>query len=303
MDEATINSVGDALNERSRPLAERFRALFTLRGIATAQAIQHIERCFSDPSALLKHECAYCLGQIQDPQALPALKRVLQDTSEDAMVRHEAGEAIGAIGEQSMCVFLEQFVEDPSPEVSETCQLALDRIRWLGGDRDGGRFRDNNPYRSVDPAPPAMDGSVSLWQEQLNNTSLSLFHRYRAMFSLRNHGGTDAVLSLVTGFQESSALFKHELAYILGQMRQEAAVESLKDRLSDLQENAMVRHECAEALGSIATPECLEILQEFCHDKERVVRESCEVALDMYRHEHSTAFQYANTASKVEQHS
>lgn len=45
----------------------------------------------------------------------------------------------------------------------------------------------------------------------------------------------------------------------------------------------MVRHEAAEALGGIATDECFPILQEYAKrmDVPRVVRESCEVALDM----------------------
>jgi deoxyhypusine monooxygenase len=44
---------------------------------------------FSDPSALLKHELAYCLGQMKKTSALPALETVLRDSSEDPMVRHE----------------------------------------------------------------------------------------------------------------------------------------------------------------------------------------------------------------------
>ena len=46
----------------------------------------------------------------------------------------------------------------------------------------------------------------------------------------------------------------------------------------------MVRHEAAEALGGIATPECLPHLQEWARreDAPRVVRESCVVALDMW---------------------
>lgn len=44
---------------------------------------------FVDDSALLKHEIAFVLGQMQNPRAVPALTRVLQDTKEDSMVRHE----------------------------------------------------------------------------------------------------------------------------------------------------------------------------------------------------------------------
>ena len=46
----------------------------------------------------------------------------------------------------------------------------------------------------------------------------------------------------------------------------------------------MVRHEAAEALGGIATPEVLPHLKEWMQrpDAPRVVRESCQVALDMW---------------------
>ena len=204
---------------------------------------------------------------------------------------------MGAIGDPSVAELLEKYSSDPSPEVAETCQISLNRIRWLPT-KERENFVDNNPYKSVDPAPPLMSGSIPEWQHQLTNPALPLFLRYRAMFALRNCGGREAVLALVSGFKDSSALFKHEIAYILGQMQDEAAVDGLKERLDDLAENAMVRHECAEALGSIATEECLGILQHYQRDRERVVRESCEVALDMYEHEKSGTFQYANTAAQ-----
>ncbi len=56
----------------------------------------------------------------------------------------------------------------------------------------------------------------------------------------------------------------------------------------------MVRHECAEALGSVATDECMTILNKYLNDKENVVKESCEVALDITDYEKSNNFQYAD---------
>lgn len=44
---------------------------------------------FADESALLKHELAYCLGQIKNTAALPVLESVLTNEKEDPMVRHE----------------------------------------------------------------------------------------------------------------------------------------------------------------------------------------------------------------------
>lgn len=57
-----------------------------------AEAIEWISKTFTDESALLKHELAYCLGQMQDTQAIPVLTAVLKDTRQEPMVRHEAGE-------------------------------------------------------------------------------------------------------------------------------------------------------------------------------------------------------------------
>ena len=131
------------------------------------------------------------------------------------------------------------------------------------------------------------------------DVSLPLFVRYRALFALRNCGNEAAVLALATEFDDSSALFKHEIAYVLGQMKHPAAVHALTEKLEDRSENSMVRHECAEALGSIATVECLATLEGFLGDEDRVVRESCEVALDMIAHERSGEFQYADTIGRV----
>jgi deoxyhypusine monooxygenase len=46
----------------------------------------------------------------------------------------------------------------------------------------------------------------------------------------------------------------------------------------------MVRHEAAEALGGIGTPEVLPHLKEWMarEDAPLVVRQSCEVAIDMW---------------------
>ncbi len=295
----TIEKVGAILNNSNHPLAERFRALFTLRGIGTPEAITQISRAFTDTSALLKHECAYCLGQMRHSFAISKLEVVLRDTSQEPMVRHEAAEALGAIGDPSVSPTLEEYVNDSVKEVAETCQIALDRIKWLH-DKGNETFEDSNPYNSVDPAPPIANGSIEEWKVRLNDSSLPLFARYRAMFALRNHGGQDAVLALVSGFLDHSALFKHELAYILGQMKDSSAIPVLMERLNDKSENSMVRHECAEALGSIATEQCLEILDKFKNDSERVVKESCDVAIDMYHYENSEDFQYANAVDRTQ---
>ena len=85
--------IGSVLNDPNKPLKDRFRALFTLKNIGGEDSIDLIAQSFQDSSALLKHELAYCLGQMQDPYAIPTLTKVLEDKSQEAMVRHEAGKS------------------------------------------------------------------------------------------------------------------------------------------------------------------------------------------------------------------
>ena len=94
VEDKDILAIGQVLNDENRPLKERFRALFTLKNIGGKLAIEQIEKGFSDPSALLKHELAYCLGQMQDSNAVSVLINVLKDKNQEPMVRHEAGKAL-----------------------------------------------------------------------------------------------------------------------------------------------------------------------------------------------------------------
>lgn len=83
-----------------------------------------------------------------------------------------------------------------SPQVAETCQLAVRRLEWLQNNKEKG---GTSPYLSVDPAPPAEETDVAKLREILLDESQELFDRYRAMFALRNVGGQAAVLALAEG--------------------------------------------------------------------------------------------------------
>ncbi|KAJ7225986.1 deoxyhypusine hydroxylase [Mycena pura] len=301
------------LNTRGTvPLHTRFRALFTLKSLKSDEAVRVISAGFNDQSALLKHELAYCLGQMKSNLALPTLERVLRDASEDPMVRHEAAEAMGAISACSSLPVLKEYLSDDNRSVRETCEIAIAKIEWNHSE-EGKRHLEvesNVPlYTSIDPAPPSSgllagpsepedvsEASVLVLKEKLLDTRIPLFERYRAMFGLRNIGTPAAVDALASGFSDDSALFKHEIAFVFGQMLSVHSVPALLRVLKNADESDMVRHEAAEALGGIATPEVLPHLREWMtrEDAPLVVRQSCEVAIDMWEHENSDEFQYAN---------
>lgn len=64
--------------------------------------------------------------------------------------------------------------------------------------------------------------------------------------------------------------------------------------LSDQSEESMVRHEAAEALGSLGEFDGVEdTLKKFVNDPEKVVRDSILVALDMAEYEKTGQMEYA----------
>ncbi|DBB09843.1 hypothetical protein WJX82_010128 [Trebouxia sp. C0006] len=281
-------------------LSQKYRVLFSLRNMPGSAAEAAIVEGLKDASALFRHEVAYCLGQRQDAAAISTLKEVLADSHEHCMVRHEAGEALGAIGTVTCLKELQQYLHDPCLEVAQTCQLALQRIQYHNQHATPAE-QDESRYLSVDPTPAAPSSTpANELRAKLVDEEARIFDRYRAMFALRNKGGQEAVTALGEAFGSQSALLKHEVAYVLGQMQDAGAVTTLRHVLRDESEHAMVRHEAAEALGSIASPDCLQLLTDYCKDPEPIVADSCVVALDMLEFEQSGAFQYADTGVAVE---
>jgi PBS lyase HEAT-like repeat. len=67
--------------------------------------------------------------------SVPHLIERLVDKDEDLMVRHEAAEALGAIGDRTALDVLERFVDDEEVVVAESCEVALDLLEWVASKR------------------------------------------------------------------------------------------------------------------------------------------------------------------------
>jgi hypothetical protein len=121
-------------------------------------------------------------------------------------------------------------------------------------------------------------------------TLLSILFHYLLVHYTRTH----ISIASLARYQRirNGANDRHEVAYIFGQLCSPHSVPSL---LHVLREDDMVRHEAAEALGGIASDgaeevegekgeDVLQILREWAvkEDAPIVVRESCQVAIDMW---------------------
>lgn len=282
----------DQLLDSTLAISQRFRALFSLRNLRGRGPREALIQAIRDSSNLLAHEAAFALGQMQDVEAIPALKHVLEDTgSFHPIVRHEAAEALGAIGQGDCVHVLRKMLEaDPAQEVRETCALALRRL-------EQGQAVDEaleSRFLTIDPAMPApMSTTVANLRKMLLDEKQEMYERYAALFALRNQGGKEAVGAIIAALRCQSALLKHEVAYVLGQLQDKEATSALTETLKNISEHPMVRHEAAEALGSIADNESLALLRQLQGDLEPIVAQSCEVALSMLDFEQNgKSFEY-----------
>ena len=150
---STVATLRKVLTSESESLARRFRALFSLKYLAclqppseeTSPAIQAIAAAFASRSELLKHELAYCLGQSRNPESVAYLQKVVKDSQEDCMCRHEAAEALGALGDADSLEILKRLRDDVAEVdiIRETCDIAVERILW-----------ENSPERVAEKLKP-----------------------------------------------------------------------------------------------------------------------------------------------------
>ncbi len=324
------------LLDPAEALDARIRCLYTLkeadRNVNGAMLL--LEAVDTTDSVLLQHELLYNVGQFGFPETLPRLMDIVTRRSSssnhgannatnnnnpnadydqaavsnadscntammayDVVSRHEAIEALGAIGSNlpSVLSLLEHYAlaaNEAEAPIRESCALALERLRFVATAEGAAAAAPpaGCHFVSVDPAPAFSEGtpcaSVPTLQSQLLDASTCLWDRYRVMFQLRNLASEAAVLALSAALRvdTSSCLFRHEIAFVLGQLEHPASAPALTACVEDQTEHPMVRHEAAEALGALAEQDSLAVLEAHCADPQAIVRDSCIVALEMHKY-------------------
>lgn len=135
-------------------------------------------------------------------------------------------------------------------------------------------------YDSKDPAPLAPERDPGELERRLTDYEASIFDRMQAVFTLRGLGSKEAVdvMGRALG-SDPSALLRHEVAYVFGQMADMHCVPYLRQAAVE-DDHPMVRHEAVEALGNIPESRPEPLLQQILsEDADPEVRESAELAL------------------------
>ncbi|KAE8221953.1 hypothetical protein CF319_g4778 [Tilletia indica] len=152
-----------------------------------------------------------------------------------------------------------------------------------------------------------MTSEFTQLEQSLLSSDTPLDARFRSLFELRGLASVSesdaqkAIDIIARGFADDSALLKHELAYVLGQIANPHANTHLVAVLKNRKEEPMVRHEAAEALGAISSIDSLPVLQEYINDEDVSVRETCELAIEKIKYDHSEEAKQARAQREAAQ--
>ena len=297
-----------ALFDSTSSVLLRHEVAYALGQMQRVDAVPFLAKLLRDPEEdpITRHEAAEALGAIEAPESLEILAQHAADASSE--VSETCGLALaqlnykiekGACGcerrpmaviaaeeQQTQTQQADTAADDAEPlsATASTGPPAADGFADVVCERPPPAESTAPSYTYVSPAPAAKAAPLPMLRAQLLDADAALFERYRALFALRDavpKEGPAAVEALCACLRRSddSALLKHEIAFVLGQLEHPAAAGALCEAVRREGEHGMVRHEAAEALGALGTPEAVEVLRAYATHEEEILRESCWVAL------------------------
>lgn len=109
---------------------ERIQAAFALENSNNKEDIKALCKGLeTDPSPIVRHEYAFSLGECAWPEiAGPALMKACEE-DKSIFVVHEALLALATLHKEEYIPFVEKFLKDPNSDISESAEIALQRLR------------------------------------------------------------------------------------------------------------------------------------------------------------------------------
>ena len=291
-----MQSVAESLRlikDAQSSLLDKYNAIFALKSQGSEEAA--LALCEASPSVadseLLQHEVLYAIGQMGVDATLDFVTSVLEDPACSEVVRHEAGEALANFPhlKERVVPVLERHVSSPSALVAATARLALEKLRaYRPGDNNYNRYLKG----TLEPAEPFTPAEYERFLqarglraedvfEWMLDPALSEYCKYQAMYYYRDHFCPDtlrlyALLLSKHNFARTSALLRHEVNFILGQLEQKAKTEEMRRALIETVENEeeepVVRHEAVLAYSAVFGND--EVVQRQLSSPVPLVRES-----------------------------
>lgn len=112
---------------------ERIQAAFHLENAGDDESVKIMGKAlFGEPSPIVRHEIAFSLGETAYPDLASKYLMKAIEEDENIFVVHEALLALATLGKKEFIPFVKKFIKDPKPEISESAEIALQRLEQTG---------------------------------------------------------------------------------------------------------------------------------------------------------------------------
>lgn len=124
----TFDVAKQYLLDLNRKMEERIQSSFILREEGSINSLNILIKAYhQEPNAIVKHEIVFSLGESASKMAADILAKGIM-TEENDFVIHETLLALSTLGYKKYCSVIQEFVNHSSSEVSESAEIALERL-------------------------------------------------------------------------------------------------------------------------------------------------------------------------------
>ena len=123
----------DIILDLSKNQEERIQAAFHIENSQNEEDIHAlIKGLKTDPSPIVRHEFAFSLGESGRPDLVADALMDAVENDKNVFVRHEAILALSTLGKNEFIPFIKRFLNDSNPEMAESAEIALQRVKFTG---------------------------------------------------------------------------------------------------------------------------------------------------------------------------
>jgi HEAT repeat protein/beta-lactamase regulating signal transducer with metallopeptidase domain len=258
---------------------ERRSIVSTLGELGSEVAVEALTRVVAeDPSADIRRQAAWALGEIEDDGAVTALLVAMQD--EDVEVRRMAVWALGELEDEAAIPALVVALEDEDGEIRRHAVWALGEIESVEAVPGLGRaLRDADPEIRRQAAwalgeiedVSALDGLTLALRDEDADV------RRQAAWALGEIESPRALEALRTVIRDEDQEVRRQVVWAIGQIEDPSAVPDLVIALRD--EDAEIRRHAVWALGEIEDAAAVEPLLVALKDADEEIRQAAVWAL------------------------
>lgn len=261
-DNLSVDLLVSRLDETDVKSYEKIEIMFKLMNVADDKSLDAIFKVLRDDECeLVRHEAAFCLGEMSSSRAVLVLKEVL-GSDDSIVVKHECLMSLGTIGSLDDVSFIEKFLESEIEEINSSAKIAIERINqkeFFGVSDENFEFYS---ARLLDPV----------------NTCRN--ERIQIIFQLMRVSSDRAIDVLYDCLlNDPCPIVRHEAAFVLGEIGCTRSIFYLKDAI-EKEKNPVVIHEALFALGTSGKKEILSFLENFLDDENYLISESSKIAID-----------------------